>query len=134
MYLWGVPADPVHDRNRFPTPQGGFGCFTEYPDPCGPPIPFNGPAEPYLQNPTTCGEGSLTGALELRYYDGEVHHAETPWPATTGCEQLSFNPSLTATPTTGQADAPAGMDVESRRPPDAEPDDPVALRDRARPR
>jgi hypothetical protein len=111
VFLWGVPADSSHDRNRFPNPQGGFGCFTKYPEPCGPPIPFNGPAEPYLQNPTTCGI-PLTGGLDLRYYDGSEFHADAPWPATTGCEQLSFNPSLTASGTTSQADSPGGLDVK----------------------
>ena len=35
-----------------------------------------------------------------------------PWPATTGCEQLAFNPSLTAVPTTSGADSPSGLDVD----------------------
>ncbi len=35
-----------------------------------------------------------------------------PWPATTGCDQLTFNPSLYAQPTTKQADSPSGLDVD----------------------
>ena len=110
MYLWGVPADPSHDALRFPrlTPK----CLQHsYPDPCFPPIKSNIAPVPYLQNPTSCGV-PLTAGIDIDYYDGQLLQADTPWPATTGCDQLSFNPSLTAKPTTPMADTAAGLDVE----------------------
>jgi hypothetical protein len=64
-----------------------------------------------LENPTTCGQPLSTG-LDLLYYDFTAVHADGPWPATTGCDQLSFNPSLTAKPTTTQADTASGLDVD----------------------
>ena len=38
------------------------------------------------------------------------------WPATTGCDQLSFNPSLSSLPTTEAADSPAGIDAQLKVP------------------
>jgi hypothetical protein len=112
LHLWGVPADPSHDRYRWPAPQEG-NCFSNYPEPCPgkPATPYNGPAVPFLENPTSCG-AALTMGLDLQYYTLTTLRAETAWPTTTGCDQLTFNPSLTAKPTTTQADTAAGMDVD----------------------
>ncbi len=124
LYLWGVPADQSHDQARFFSPLEGFGsCFSPYPEPCAtitgaqsslPPIP-------YLENPTECGV-PLTTTVDVEYYSGDTVTAAAPWPSTTGCDQLAFNPSLTATPTTTQqpgqpngtiqADAASGLDVD----------------------
>jgi hypothetical protein len=112
LHLWGVPGDSVHNVNRFPAPQVGT-CFAPYPEPCPgkPPTPFNGAVQPFLENPTSCG-APLTMGLGLLYYDFTALHAETAWPTTTGCDQLTFNPSLTAKPTTTQADTATGLDVD----------------------
>jgi hypothetical protein len=123
LYLWGVPADHVHDGARFFAGLTGFGACGVYPEPCPnltgaesslPPVP-------YLENPTECGV-PLTTSVDVEYYSGNTLTAETPWPSTTGCDQLAFNPSLTATPTTTQqpgqpngtvqADAASGLDVD----------------------
>jgi hypothetical protein len=112
LHLWGVPGDPKHDINRWPAPQGGRGaCLPQYPEQCNPAQPFGAPVRPYFENPTACGAASTLG-LDVRFYDGSLDHATGPWPAMTGCDQLSFNPSLTAKPTTTQADSPSGLDVE----------------------
>jgi hypothetical protein len=128
MWLWGVPADPIHDSARFRTPLVGTGACSpgisnpeygglEYPYPCPniteasstvPPVPL-------LQNPTTCGV-PLTGSIELDYYNQVHTQAEYPWPATTGCDQLGFNPSLTTKTTTSQADTASGLDVDLKVP------------------
>ena len=58
---------------------------------------------------------------------GEPSHADRAWPQTTGCDQLSFNPSLYAQPTTS-ADR---LGLRDRRQPHgapaAQPDDPLAV-------
>ena len=59
----------------------------------------NSPLTPFLQNPTNC-EPPLSSSLEILSYDGGEPEAEDPWPQMTGCDQLSFNPSLYAQPTT----------------------------------
>ena len=116
IHLWGVPADPSHDTARLPSPYpDAFGCFNTYPLGCYPPIASTSPPEPYLQNPTTCGV-PLTAGVDLAYYDGSAYHADAPWPSTTGCDQLSFNPSLAAQPTARQTDSPSGFDADLKVP------------------
>jgi hypothetical protein len=101
--LWGVPADPVNDAERYPEGPTNPGTT--------PGEPSNSPLIPFLSNPTTCGE-PLSSTLDVLAYDGGKTHAEAPWPSTTGCSQLAFNPTLAANPTTTRADSPSGMDVE----------------------
>jgi hypothetical protein len=139
--LWGVPADPVHDVLRFAFEEGE-GIFQELCDAsgvfslpstagptaspagphsatrmCGPTgirskeTPSNSPLRPFIQAPTTCGI-PLTSFIEVHGFDGTTTHGSADYPATTGCDQLSFNPSLAAKPTTTEADAPSGMDID----------------------
>ena len=77
---------------------------------------------PYFENPTACGEARSTLGVDALFYDKTLAHAEGVWPSTTGCDQLTFNPSLTAKPTTTQADSASGLDVDLEGPADAEPD------------
>ena len=129
LTLWGVPADPRTTSDQVPLRlRTGLGDIcADLLDPNEPamarPVASDAPTIPFLQNPTTCGV-PLTATVDVLSYDGETTHAEAPWPATTGCEQLAFNPSLTAQPTTTQADTP----VRPRRRPqgaaDPEPDSP----------
>jgi hypothetical protein len=119
--LWGTPASPENDDLRF---RFGWGKDTgdicagiEPDDPCNgeEPVSSDAPTTPFLQNPTTCGV-PLTATVDVLSYDGGVTHAEDAWPGTTGCEQLAFNPSLTAQPTTTKADSATGLDVNLRAP------------------
>jgi hypothetical protein len=129
--LWGVPASPAHDGLRFP--YGQIVCFSSEPassvigwTELGPHCPgefekyegsvhSNSPAKPFLSNPTTC-DASLSSSLEVEFYSGATESKSIPWPATTGCDQLSFNPSLYAQPTTTQTDAPSGINVNLQVP------------------
>ena len=96
LELWGVPAE-----------HNGGGAN---------PMPF-------LDNPTSCGE-PLSTSIELLSYDGGFNEASSPWPAITGCDQLSFNPSLYADPTTKQADSASGLDVDLSVPQNESPTQP----------
>jgi hypothetical protein len=123
LYLWGVPSSPVHDKARIPVPvpticagtptdqTSGIGSF----GPCHPPISSSAPQTPFLSNPTSCGE-ALTSTLDVFYYDNTLLHADSLWPATTGCDQLSFNPSLSSLTTTEAADSPAGIEAQLKVP------------------
>jgi hypothetical protein len=123
LHLWGVPADHAHDPNRFFSPLEGFGACFNYPEPCANVTGAQSslPPNPYLENPTECGV-PLTTTVDVEYYSGNTLTASAPWPSTTGCDQLAFNPSLSATPTTTQqpgqpngtvqADAASGLDVD----------------------
>jgi hypothetical protein len=122
MYIWGNPADPSHDKARFPLPHGpgqnacGGTPNNQVEDPssfffgCHPVTPSAAANKPYLEAPTTCGV-PLTSTLELVYYDHNRVQADAPWPPTTGCDQLKFSPSMTAEPTTTQADTASGLDL-----------------------
>lgn len=131
--LWGVPADPSHNALRLktkapgdPTTYLGNVCddgvvATNNPntfvEPCEtdfvvpPPAASDSPLTPFLQNPTDC-EAPLGSSLEVLSYDGGLTNAQTEWPQVTGCDQLSFNPSLTARPTTEKTDSASGIEVD----------------------
>jgi hypothetical protein len=104
--LWGVPADPIHNEHRY-TKGGGLPIETG--------AESNSPLTPFLQNPTTCGV-TLTSSIDMINYADETDHVDSPYPSTTGCDQLSFNPSLAASPTTTQTDAPSGLEVDLKVP------------------
>jgi hypothetical protein len=135
--FWGVPGDSVHDAFRVPfegiSPHPGtplklktFECGNDGVNPtqklledktpsggedCGwDPIPSNSPIVPFVQNPTAC-LGETVFNVQALAYDLETSEASAPFPATTGCDQLSFDPSLSAKPTTTEADSPSGLDV-----------------------
>ena len=115
LYLWGVPADPSHDESRFPIGKPeGVEC-DPYPGGCYGPVKSTAPVAPYLQNPTTCGV-PLTATHTISYYTGTVVTAEDDWPPTTGCDELTFNPSITVTPTTTATDSVTGLDVSLKVP------------------
>ncbi|HEX7058822.1 MAG TPA: hypothetical protein VF176_03135 [Solirubrobacterales bacterium] len=137
-YLWGVPADPVHDTLRVPLDnwgppefsvlsRGASGCNTNDPRPAIDRYEFPtlecpayagsgavasaAPSAPFLSNPTTCG-GPLSATMRTDAYDLDTDFATTSMPATTDCDQLSFDPSLAAKPTTSKADSPSGLDID----------------------
>jgi hypothetical protein len=159
LVLWGVPASPIHDLLRFPLDalKGNFCQISgdgdplpeilanEFPvDDCGgwfgllpnnessppSPLPANTPPVPFLQNPTACG-GALTPTFETVAYDRETDFAEGSFLPLVGCEQLNFNPSLVAKPTTTAADSPSGLDIDLTVPQTLSPNTPTpsAIRD-----
>ena len=130
--FWGVPGDPVHDILRFKPGEEFVFCFSNplaqvaagiLPGDCfpqidgeslqtpKPPSSTSIPIKPMLQNPTVC-KGPLQSELETLAYDNERDFATDEWPATTGCDLLSFNPSLSANPTTTATDSPSGLGVK----------------------
>jgi hypothetical protein len=144
--FWGVPADESNDLLRFAKSQTYIACFNEaeadlvnktlgtacpaevsgyengveYNGRPKLPVPASIPARPYTQNPTTCA-GPLVASVDNLSYDRETTHAETEWPETTGCDQLSFFPSLAANPTTTQTDTASGLEVDLRVPQYSDP-------------
>ena len=135
--LWGVPANPVHNQLRFAsgTTEIGSGEFCDANgskstfDPntivklClgnTQPLGSNSPEVPFLQNPTTC-DTPLSSSLDVLSYDGGSDHSDLPWPQMTGCDQLGFNPSLYAQPTTTDTDSASGIDVNLMIPQEVSP-------------
>jgi hypothetical protein len=127
LEIWGVPADPVHQEERAP-----IGCnpsifnLGQPGERCHPGVPSNAPLAPFTINPTTCGSTDLTATVELLDYMRDWTRATTSYPATTGCDQLSFNPSLFAQPTTTATDTASGIDIDIKVPQDLSPDSPSA--------
>jgi hypothetical protein len=135
--LWGVPAAPEHADLRFNRGNFGLQCPMFYdptsvifnenkiPPPCGSIIPTlsNAPEKAFLSNPTNCA-GTLGSTLEVTSYDTEISTEEAIWPAVTGCDQLAFNPTLSAQPTTGQTDTASGLDVNLKVPQSEAPSSP----------
>jgi len=118
--LWGVPADPSNNEDRF-----ARGCqpavFSDRPlcsETAG--QHSNSPLKALFDNPTVCGQ-SLSGSFEILSYDGGTSRTEAAYPPTTGCDQLSFNPSLYAQPTTGATDTPSGLAVDLQVPQEESP-------------
>ena len=97
--LWGVPAE-----------QNGSGA----------------PQTPLLTLPTAC-PGSLVTTLSSDSWQSPGHFSTTSTDdgAVTGCNKLSFNPSITAQPDTTAADSPSGLDVDLHVP--QAPDTPNGL-------
>lgn len=62
----------------------------------------------FLLEPTDCSASAVTGTLSST--TAQLQPFSTPVQMT-GCESLSFSPTLTVTPTSTQRDAPAGLTV-----------------------
>jgi hypothetical protein len=132
--FWGVPGDPANDAIRFAPGERSIECSSNplaalandiVPGDCGKKEPHSSslPIEPFVQAPTTC-VGPLSSSVETLAYDNETDTAEAPWPATTGCDKLSFSPSLSAAPTTTEADSASGLAVDLKVPQFEDPSTP----------
>lgn len=116
LTLWGVPADPSHDGERAGPESAG----------CGEGCPSGLIARPFLRMPTSC-PGSAS-ALEIGLASDSWQEAgngpalpSASLPATTGCDTLSFTPSLAVHPDTLQAGAPVGYTAELETPQSEDP-------------
>jgi hypothetical protein len=109
MTLFGVPASPANNPYRLPR---GWESFF---DGENPPTVSNAPEVAFIQNPTTCGV-PLQAHVKVLAYDKGISEAAYPYPSMTGCDQLSFNPSLFAQPTTTTTDSASGLDVDLQVP------------------
>jgi hypothetical protein len=123
--VWGVPADPSHDRGR------GDGCEGPVAKPleCSGIVSATVPEKPFMSNPTRC-TGPLTSSLATDSWPnpGIFDHASvlsgnSGVPAGfSGCDQLDFAPTIEAKPTTSLADSPSGLDFKLSIPQSEDPD------------
>jgi hypothetical protein len=107
LTFWGVPADPAHD------PERGETCVpdTGLPSCVGGGKASTAPQTPFLTLPTKCGP-PLTTTLTVDSYQGDRATAADTTPiGPQGCDKLPFDPSISVTPDTTQADAPVGTTV-----------------------
>lgn len=128
--LWGAPADSRHDlhrgeicfqRNRAEEPF----CFagSDVQGPSTEPHPVDVPLRPFISNATHCGvTGTTRARVDSWQETGVFDSKEIESPAVGGCEELEFNPSLKARPTTNAADSPSGLDVDLKMPQNEAPE------------
>lgn len=135
--FWGVPADPSHDAFRVPLGTNTKYCDTLENPPqeiegsapkCFSPTASTSPRIPFFDSPTACGE-PLPTSLEILSYTGATSELGFPYPATTGCDQLGFNPSLSAEPTTTATDTPSGLEADLSVPQEESPAAPAPSED-----
>ncbi len=104
--LWGVPAAAAHDSERVGT------------------LPPGTPELALMSNPTACSGQPLRTDVRadswlapgrFSYGSSEAEPNGTPL-LTTGCDQLPFEASLRAQPTSSEAESPTGFDFDLRMP------------------
>jgi hypothetical protein len=149
LTLWGVPADPRHDSERFTPKEGAveLGFNRRQGGPNGEPLPDSAPLTGYFTNPSQCSGpvyATIVGDSWLNpgpfAADGYPELAGPNWvtastamypDGVTGCNKLRFNPSIEVTPDTAKADSPSGYAIALRVPQSTNPNDLVssALKD-----
>jgi hypothetical protein len=124
LTLWGVPGDPSHQIWRNLTGPGEQQACS--PGEIGtvncPAV--SGEGKPFLTLPTSCGtplkfsiwadtwqEPGATGEATAETLTGEGMPV-----GVSGCEHLSFAPTITVTPDTSKTDTPAGLTVDVKPP------------------
>jgi hypothetical protein len=136
MTLWGVPASPAHDRERF-RPEANAVLPGLPGNAEGGPLPAGTPEVPFLTNPTRCGavqEATIMG--DSWRHPGKLAEDGRPVPGSenwatahtqmypngiTGCSKLTFEPQIEVKPDTSAADSPMGMTVTMKVPQNENP-------------
>jgi hypothetical protein len=138
LTLWGVPADPVHNRDR--------ACPGRPPAAAGngPLCPSSAPLKAFLRNPTSCPDPGVglptTLSIDSWVDPGDVKQMTIfshrplgyPFPqdrwgeqlGTTGCAAVPFDPTFEATPALTAAGRPTGYTFDLTLP---QTDDPEAI-------
>jgi hypothetical protein len=105
--IWGVPAAAEHDRYRAECIDDSDGVFRKT---C--PSPYSG-ERAFLSAQGYCTGNPFQLGIVLQSWQrpelGAPAAAELP--AIDGCNQLAFDPTIQARPTTNRADSPSGLDV-----------------------
>jgi len=116
LTVWGFPADGSHSGDRFAkgSPGSPAGCPGSETTACEGPNPAGTANHPMINNPTVCTGESLPVTLSaITYQDpGNATEAEDELPPVDHCEKLNFYPVLNASLTTGETDAPSGLNLE----------------------
>jgi hypothetical protein len=102
LTLWGVPADPSHDAERY--------SIAAFP----PGSSSSDPVRPFLSTPPSCLGSVPDAAVHAVSWQQPTHWVDGPTsslPAMTGCDQLRFNGSLTMQPATSKIDSPSAFDT-----------------------
>ncbi len=100
--IWGVPAASSHDGQRNILQSG--------PPILGPPLASQAPELPFLTMPFDCGASLVTAmTFEAWQEPGAVQAVQAATPPLTGCDQLTFLPTLTLSPGSSAIDSPSSI-------------------------
>jgi hypothetical protein len=112
--FWGDPSNPSHDKVRGRCLTSELGLCTTTPS-----------QRPAVTSPVECpGTPTISRVRADDWEEPGVFHEATYESAdlegnpvvTDGCNQLEFEPSIEARPTTNLADSPSGLDVDVHQP------------------
>jgi hypothetical protein len=72
------------------------------------------PSKPFLTNPTECSDTAPVTTLKIDSWNhpGDYKNYTATSPKVTGCDQLHFDPTITVTPDSTEADNPSGYTVD----------------------
>jgi hypothetical protein len=115
--IWGIPADPSHDKLRVPCLEAGGGT------PTGASCPSSAPRVAFLQNGTSCDSAPKTTTITATSWlnpsvFSPLQSATSP--PLTGCDKLPFQPRIKVTPSTAEAGVPTGLSVDLETPQNAD--------------
>jgi hypothetical protein len=125
LTIWGSPANPAHDDDRFRVGSPGHpaGCpgrpiadcasqFGQSPNAAGI------PERPLVNYPTTCSGAPLSAVASVITYQDPANptQASADFDPVSACEKETFNPVLSASLTSEEADSPAGIDLQLSAP------------------
>jgi hypothetical protein len=128
LTLWGYPASPLHDRERYEEPIGPaeerfFEILREDIPSTAPKLPFftlpgscSGAAETFEASGNSWEEPEL---FDTRRFDADEDGTPFVWE---GCAQIPFQPSLLVGPTTSGAGEPSGLQVDFKVPQNETPE------------
>jgi hypothetical protein len=117
MDLWGVPADPRHDAERYLP-----GAYVPG-DGNGNPLTAGMNPTPFMDLPTRCGVPMGTH-MEVDSWEEPANFLsyETSPIEMSGCDRLEFAPSVEVQPDSAKAGSPAGLGVDIKVPQSSSPD------------
>jgi hypothetical protein len=116
LKIWGFPASPEHNGDRFPAGSPGkpSGCPGIADAGCNPAATVASvPNAPFTDNPTHCSGQPLVTELQVETYQesGSFSHAESTYPQIKECERETFKPLLQGRPTTKETDSASGLNL-----------------------
>ncbi len=117
LTFWGFPAASSNDASRFPkgAPGAPAGCPAVEGTSClgGKTTKASIPLQPLIDYPSVCTGAPLATELKVRSYQdpGTWSTATSEYDPVTGCEHQGFNPVLTASLTTEDADSASGLNL-----------------------
>ncbi len=110
--LWGNPNDPRHDASRgwgCTSPSAGLGCSR----------PADLKETPFLRMPVSCGS-ALDYPMEMEPWSvplgSDIVHDEFKSVALDSCNEVPFDPTVAAAPTSKLAENPSGLSFELEMP------------------